>query len=44
MPGPTMNAHVLKYILWQHFMATRQHRVLAICYWDTEYRMEKKDA
>lgn len=39
-----MNAHVLTYYRWQHFIATRQHRVLAMVYWGNLYSEEENNA
>lgn len=34
------NAHVIKWIRWQHWLAERQHRFLAMFYWSVSYDQE----
>jgi hypothetical protein len=34
------NDHVKKWIRWQHFMAVRQGRCLAMLVWASEYELE----
>ena len=39
----THNAHVLKWIRWQHFMAVRERRYFAQAIWAKNYEIEKDD-
>jgi hypothetical protein len=40
MKANEMNAHVLQWYRWQHFMAHRQHRFLAMLHWATQHNAE----
>lgn len=37
------NAHVLRWIRWQHFWAVRENRQFAQLHWATQYKLEKGD-
>lgn len=38
--GTTFNSHVLKYYRWQHFLAEKTGRYLAMCVWATLHNQE----
>jgi hypothetical protein len=40
MKANEMNAHVLQWYRWQHFMAHRQHRFFAMLHWATQHNTE----